>query len=109
MISAGQIVLYNSYGGEEAEKALKFTPIEVHKQMMNEDFPAWKKYFELVVTGENTEGIDCVMPTLIYKLKWEGHRLIPQYLLWLTKYNKELKSELVISFSQTSALLGIKQ
>lgn len=46
---------------------LKMTPEEIYKAITEEDYPAHKKYIEIVVLGETEDGVDANMPLIRYK------------------------------------------
>lgn len=42
------------------------TPEQIYKEMKNEDFPEYKKYLEIGISGETSENIDAMMPPVKY-------------------------------------------
>ena len=42
---------------------------ELYERLSNSNIPGWRKYLELEISGETSDGVDCVMPTIKYALK----------------------------------------
>ena len=53
---------------QSQENRLNKTPIEVTFDILGEHYPTWKETYELVI-GAELEGVDVLMPNLVYHIK----------------------------------------
>lgn len=67
MITYGSATVYTSYGAD-AKKRLPLKVQEAISQVTKKEFPKWKRFIPIGVTGNTADGIDCLLPDIRYQI-----------------------------------------
>jgi hypothetical protein len=67
MITYGTSTVYSSYGAD-AKKRLPLLVEEAITQVTKKPFPNWKRFIPIGVSGNTSDGIDCLLPDIRYQI-----------------------------------------
>ena len=68
-ITMGPSSLYSSWGNNEGKMGMELIAMYEKIQQGDKVFPPWASCAELVICGETEDGIDCLMPNIVYHIK----------------------------------------
>jgi len=67
MITYGSSTVYTSYGADSKKRL----PLNVEKaigEVTKKEFPKWKKFIPIGISGNTADGIDCLLPDVRYQI-----------------------------------------
>ncbi len=67
MITYGSATVFSSYGAD-AKKRLPLKVEEAIAQVTKKQFPKWKRFIPIGVSGNTADGIDCLLPDVRYQI-----------------------------------------
>lgn len=70
MITFGSATVYSAYGGADSKKRLTMEVSEAIANVSKKEFPKWKRYILIGISGNTPDGIDVLMPDVRYQIYW---------------------------------------
>lgn len=67
MITYGTSTVYSSYGAE-SKKRLPMRLEQAIQELTKKELPAWRKILAIGVSGNTTDGTDCILPDIRYHI-----------------------------------------
>jgi hypothetical protein len=67
MITYGSATIFSSYGAD-SKKRLGLKVPEAIEALTKKEIPKWKRFIALGVSGNDAEGIDCLLPDIRYEI-----------------------------------------
>lgn len=67
MITYGTSTVYTSYGAE-SKKRLPMLVQNAIEDVTKKNFPTWRKIVPIGISGNTSDGTDCVMPDVRYHI-----------------------------------------
>lgn len=67
MITYGTSTVYTSYGAD-SKKRLPMLVEQAITEVTKKPFPQWKRFIPIGVSGNTTDGTDCLMPDIRYQI-----------------------------------------
>lgn len=65
MITFGSATVFSSYGGD-SKKRLGMIVEQAIANVTKKEFPKWKRFIPIGVSGNSTDGVDILMPDVRY-------------------------------------------
>jgi len=67
-MSLGKLVIYNKYS-KGNDQRLNMRPDEIVKEISGIEYPPYKKFIEMEISGETSDMVDCLLPSIKYVMK----------------------------------------
>jgi hypothetical protein len=67
MITYGSATVFTSFG-KDAVKRLPMTVPEAIETLTKKELPKWRRFLPLGVSGNDSEGVDCMLPDVRYEI-----------------------------------------
>lgn len=67
MITYGTATVYSSYGAESKKRLEMQAPAAI-ENVTKKSFPAWRKIIPIGISGNTSDGVDCILPDVRFHI-----------------------------------------
>lgn len=68
MITYGSATVFSSFGGKDSQTRLPMKVEAAIESVSKKEFPKWKKIIPIGISGNTTDGTDCLLPDVRYTI-----------------------------------------